>query len=304
MNFDGAFLEAIKIIVPSENILLNEPLAKHTTFKIGGPADIFINVSSTQEVSQIIKLCEENQVNLHVLGNGSNILVLDKGIRGVLVKFGHNFAKMKFENNRFIVGAGALLKDVANFAAQNGHSGIEFAVGIPGSIGGAVFMNAGAYEGEMSKVVESVTAINQAGEIIKYQNSEVDFSYRHSIFQDNHHIICEVTLNLGADNQTEITEKMNDFTTRRESKQPLDMPSAGSTFKRPVGYFAGTLIEQAGLKGFKVGGAMVSPKHAGFVINAGGATAQDVLDLIKEIQRIVYENHGVNLQPEVKTMGE
>ena len=166
MNFDGAFLEAIKKIVPSENILLNEPLAKHTTFKIGGPADIFINVSSTQEVSQIIKLCEENQVNLHVLGNGSNILVLDKGIRGVLVKFGHNFAKMKFENNRFIVGAGALLKDVANFAAQNGHSGMEFAVGIPGSIGGAVFMNAGAYEGEMSKVVESVTAINQAGEII------------------------------------------------------------------------------------------------------------------------------------------
>ena len=304
MILNAEFLKKIKEIVPSENILLNEPMAKHTTFKIGGPADIFIMVSSVQEVSQIIKLCRNKQVPVHVLGNGSNILVLDKGIRGVLLKFGDNLAEMKFQNNKFIIGAGALLKDVAKFSAENGHCGMEFAVGIPGSIGGAVFMNAGAYEGEMSKVVEVVTAVNDKGEIVEYNNDEINFSYRHSIFQDNKNIVCEVTLNLKDGIKNIINEKMDDFTTRRESKQPLDMPSAGSTFKRPAGYFAGTLIEQSGLKGFKVGGAMVSPKHAGFIINAGGATAQDVLNLIKEIQRIVYEKHGVNLQPEVKTMGE
>ena len=304
MILNTKFLEEIKEIVPSRNLLFDEPMSKHTTFKIGGPADIFIEVSSIVEVAKIIKLCRENQVQVNILGNGSNILVLDKGIRGVLLKFGKNLAGIEFKNDKFVIGAGALLKDVSNFAAERGYSGMEFAIGIPGSIGGAVFMNAGAYDGEMSSVVDSVKAVNEEGEIVEYKINELNFSYRHSIFQDNNNIICEVTLNLENNIKDSISEKMNDFTSRREGKQPLDMPSAGSTFKRPQGYFAGTLIEQSGLKGFKVGGAMVSPKHAGFVINAGGATAQDVLNLIKEIQRIVFEKHGVNLQPEVKTMGE
>ena len=203
-----------------------------------------------------------------------------------------------------IAGAGALLKDVSKFAARCGLTGMEFAVGIPGSIGGAVFMNAGAYDGEISHIVSAVTAVSRDGEVKRFERNELDFGYRHSIFQENGDIICEIELSLMAGIHTEIHDKMGDLTQRRESRQPLEMPSAGSTFKRPVGHFAGTLIEQSGLKGFRIGGAQVSPKHAGFVINAGDAKAQDVLDLINEVQRLVYEKHGVKLYPEVRTLGE
>ena len=211
---------------------------------------------------------------------------------------------MRQEGNKIIAGAGALLKDVSEFAASCSLTGLEFAIGIPGSLGGAVFMNAGAYDGETKNVVTGVRAVSASGKVVSYAADELDFGYRHSIFQENGQAICEVEISLQPGDHAVIQEKMDSFTERRESKQPLEMPSAGSTFKRPQGYFAGTLIEQTGLKGFSVGGAQISAKHAGFVVNAGSATAQDVLNLIKEVQKRVYEKNGVKLFPEVRIIGE
>ena len=276
----------------------------HTTFKIGGPADYLLLPTSIEEITSVLAVVKAYDMPLTVLGNGSNVLVLDSGIRGVVMKFDKNLAYLKQKDNKVIAGAGALLKDVSRFAAKCGLTGMEFAVGIPGSIGGAVFMNAGAYDGEISNIVCAVTAVSLDGEVKRFERDTLDFSYRHSVFQDNAYLICEVELSLMEGIHTEIDDKMGDLTRRRESKQPIEMPSAGSTFKRPVGYFAGTLIEQTGLKGFRIGGAQVSPKHAGFVINAGDAKAQDVLDLIQEVQRLVYEKHGVKLYPEVRTLGD
>ena len=299
-----AFIAAVRSVLKEKQILLQEPMKKHTTFQIGGPADCLVFPSTIQEVVGVFTLIRRYGVPFTVLGNGSNVLVLDGGIRGVVVKFDDNLAGLRQAGDRVIAGAGALLKDVSEFAAACGLTGLEFAVGIPGSIGGAVFMNAGAYDGEISGVVSTVTAVTTEGEVVRFTKETLQFGYRHSVFQENGAVICEVELSLAPGDSKMIRMKMEDLTMRRENRQPLEMPSAGSTFKRPQGYFAGTLIEQTGLKGFRVGGAQVSQKHAGFVVNAGEATAKDVLDLIQEVQRLVYEKHGVELHPEVRTVGE
>lgn len=299
-----AFISELKKILPERQLLLNEPMKKHTTFKIGGPADYLIFPATIAEVVAVFHLIKQFSMPFTVLGNGSNVLVLDQGIRGVVVKFDTTMAYVKHQNNRVIAGSGALLKDVSTYAAGCGLSGMEFAVGIPGSIGGAIFMNAGAYDGEISNIVHAVTAVSLEGEVIRYTKENLAFAYRHSIFQENRQIICEVELALTTGLNHEIKNKMGDLTLRRESKQPLELPSAGSTFKRPQGYFAGTLIEQAGLKGFRIGDAQISKKHAGFVVNAGAATAKDVLFLIEEVQRLVYEKHGIKLHPEVRMLGD
>ncbi len=291
-------------VIPEGRLLVNEPLSKHTTFKIGGPADYLILPATLDEISRVMVIAQEYKVPVTILGNGSNILVLDKGIRGLVIKLGSDMSYIRHSESTICAGAGAMLADVSSYAAKNGLGGMEFAIGIPGSIGGAVYMNAGAYSGEMCQVVVAVSGVCADGSVRRFVESELSFGYRHSIFQDNQCVICEVELSLQKQEQPTIEQKMNDYTLKRETKQPLEMPSAGSTFKRPEGHFAGTLIEQAGLKGFAVGGAQVSMKHAGFIINAGGAMAQDVLELIKEVQHRVYKHSGVMLQPEVRIYGE
>ncbi len=304
MRKDEQFLAKLRGVLNESQILLNEPMKYHTTFQIGGPADYLLLPSSVAQVVAVFKLIRAYELPLTVLGNGSNILVLDNGIRGVVVKFDEQMSALSVRRGTVYAGSGALLKNLSKFAASNALTGLEFAVGIPGSVGGAVFMNAGAYDGEIGRVVSAVTAVTQDGKVVKYKADEVQFGYRHSIFQENKQVICEVEFSLRKGEPAAIYAKMAELTSRRESKQPLEMPSAGSTFKRPPGYFAGTLIEETGLKGFTVGGAQVSLKHAGFVVNVGEATASDVLRLISEVQRQVFEKHGVKLHPEVRTIGE
>lgn len=305
MNNYAEFLSEAGKVLKEGRILKNAPMKDYTTFHIGGPADFLVFPASMEEVSDILKLFARYEIPYTILGNGSNVLVRDKGIRGAILKFGEPFSKIElFDDTKIRVGAGASLKDVSEFAAKNDLTGLEFAVGIPGSIGGAVFMNAGAYGGEMKNIVVKVRSVSPKGEFYEFMQSELDLSYRHSIFQSNDHAIAEVTLRLSKGEGNTIRVKMEDLTRRREEKQPLEMPSAGSTFKRPTGYFAGTLIDQTGLKGLKVGGAQVSEKHAGFVVNTGNATADDVLGLISEVKRRVFEAHGVKLFPEVRIIGE
>ncbi len=305
MQINDDFVREIKEILTEGRILLNEPMRDHTTFKIGGPADYLIFPASMEEVSRTFQLLERYGIPHTILGNGSNVLVRDKGVRGAIVKFNSPFAGIRLEEgNRILAGAGASLKDVAVFAADHGLTGMEFAIGIPGSLGGAVFMNAGAYDGEMKNVVIGVRSVAEDGSVHEMGPEELEMSYRHSIFQVNGHAICEVELKLFLGDGFTIRMKMDDLTRRREQRQPLEMPSAGSTFKRPTGYFAGTLIDQTGLKGLRVGGAQVSEKHAGFVVNTGNATAEDVMGLISEVQKRVYEKHGVRLYPEVRIIGE
>ena len=298
------FVDEIRSRMAPEHILLNEPMKDHTTFRIGGPADYLILPASMEDVAFVFQCLKRHDIPFVILGNGSNVLVLDKGIRGAVIKFNSPISAIRKKKNTLTAGAGALLRDVSEFAAENNLSGMEFACGIPGSIGGAVFMNAGAYDGEMKNIVSAVRAISPKGEIVQFAANELDFGYRHSIFQENGCAICEVDLTLTPGNAEEIKEKIAGFTERRESKQPLEIPSAGSTFKRPEGHYAGTLIEQTGLKGFTVGGAQVSDKHAGFVVNAGDATAKDVLELIRQVQDRVFEKHHVKLFPEVRILGE
>lgn len=305
MLWEETFGAQLEKFLRAEQFIFHAPMKEHTTFKIGGEADVLIFPSSAEEVSKIFKLVELFSLPCIVLGNGSNVLVRDKGIRGVVVKFTEKFfGGMRCEGQRLVACAGAKLKDVSICAAENGLTGLEFACGIPGSIGGAIFMNAGAYDGEMKNVIASVKAVTRNGEFIEFNGASLQLGYRHSIFQENGCAICEVELILQRGNVDDIKNKMADFTHRRESKQPLDLPSAGSTFKRPKGHFAGTLIDKTGLKGLKIGGAMVSKKHAGFVVNTGEATAQDVLNLIEEVKRRVNEAHGVTLSPEVRIIGE
>ena len=304
MSWQEELAAELKTFLRAEQFILNAPMSEHTTFKIGGAADLLIFPSTTDEVISIFKLTSERGLDCTILGNGSNVLVLDGGIRGVVMKFNGEFSTIKREGRRLIAGAGAKLKDVSEFAADNGLSGLEFAIGIPGSIGGAIFMNAGAYGGEMKNVVSVVRAVSRDGRMVELRGNELDLGYRRSVFQSNGHAICEVELELDEGDVDQIKSAMDDFTQRRQSKQPLEYPSAGSTFKRPKGHFAGTLIDQTGLKGLRVGGAMVSEKHAGFVVNAGGATAADVLKLIEEVKRRVFETYAVKLSPEVRIIGE
>lgn len=304
MSLNENFIAEVRALLGEEQFFVNEPMSKHTTFNIGGPADYLLFPSTMEQLAKIFVLLRDFDIPHTILGNGSNVLVLDKGIRGAVIKMHAPMSYKYCEGNRIVAGAGAYLKHVSHFAAENGLTGLEFACGIPGSLGGAVFMNAGAYDGEMKNVVTQVKAVNHNGNIVTYEQDELDFGYRHSVFQHNGQVICEITLELAKGDKAEILAKMEDFTQRRESKQPLELPSAGSTFKRPQGYFAGTLIDETGLKGLQVGGAQISTKHAGFVVNSGHATAADVLNLIKEVQDRVYAKNGVKLFPEVRIIGE
>ena len=299
-----ALQTALLETLPSTRVREEEYLRHHTTFKIGGPADLFVEPTTMAELSFALRTIHEFDVPVTIIGCGSNILVKDGGIRGAVVSVRHMTQIMDCNDNVLCIGSGYMLKDASEFAWENSLTGLEFAIGIPGTLGGAVFMNAGAYDGEMSHVVTAVRAVDFQGNIKEYDASHLDFGYRHSVFHDNHEVIGEVIMTLKLGDKNVIKARMDELTEKRESKQPLEFASAGSTFKRPPGYFAGTLIEQTGLKGLSVGDAQVSHKHAGFVINTGSASAKDVLDLIAEVQRRVYDQHGVHLEPEVRMIGE
>ena len=285
-------------------LLAQEPMAKHTSFRIGGPADVLAQPADEAELAALLKRAAEHAVPVTLIGNGSNLLVRDKGIRGLVIKLSNIFSSITVDGNVLTFGSGISLAMASKKAASLSLSGLEFAVGIPGTIGGAVYMNAGAYDGEMAKVVTSVRVMDREGKISELKASELAFAYRHTALQNSGLIVTSVTCVLQPDEADAIAAKMADFSQRRISKQPLELPSAGSMFKRPVGYFAGTLIEQTGLKGYTVGGAQVSQKHAGFVVNVGGATAKDVLQLISDVQSKVFAAHGVRLEPEVLVLGE
>lgn len=297
-------LETLMELVPNGAVRRCVPMSEHTTFHIGGPADWLVEPVTSHETAAVTCFASERGIPLTVIGNGSNLLVRDGGIRGIVLKIGPLMSAISRNGTIIKAGAGATLTDVARFAACENLTGLEFAVGIPGSIGGAVFMNAGAYEGEMSRVVESVTGVEDSCRLVQVSGTELGFGYRCSRFQRTRAVICEVTLCLEPGEQDTSERQMAELTCRRESKQPLEWPSAGSTFKRPVGHFAGTLIEQAGCKGMRLGGAQVSEKHAGFIVNAGGATANDVLSLIQAVREKVMGQSGVELEPEVIILGE
>ena len=284
----------------------DEPMKNHTSFKIGGCADLFVTVSRTEQLVQVIRRAGDNRIPLFILGNGSNLLVSDKGIRGIVLKLGGEFCDIGWnEDGTIRCGAGAQLSKLCAFALEHSLTGLEFAWGIPGSCGGAAFMDAGAYGGEMKDVVTSCEHIDLCtGEAGRFEGEELDFAYRHSVYSGGGYVITALHLRLKEGDKEEIRAKMDDLMGRRKDKQPLEYPSAGSVFKRPVGYFAGGLIEQCGLKGAQVGGAMVSPKHAGFIVNVGGATCEDVLGLIASIQKTVKEETGVELECEVRKTGE
>ncbi|MBQ1381462.1 MAG: UDP-N-acetylmuramate dehydrogenase [Ruminococcus sp.] len=277
-----------------------EPLSKHTTFKIGGVADTYVKVTSLSKLSTILKECRESDIDYMIIGNGSNILASDDGYRGVVIRLDGDFRKIALvDDDTVYCGAGATLAALCKFALNNGLSGLEFAWGIPGSVGGAVFMNAGAYGGEMKDVVYSVNHLTKNGEPGRTEKDALQFGYRTSVYRQNNAIITGATLKLRKDNPEDIRARMDDYLGRRSSKQPLEYPSAGSVFKRPAGAYAGALIEQCGLKGHSHGGAQVSEKHAGFIINKANANANDVKSLIREVQTKVYDETGFNLECEL-----
>lgn len=285
-------------------VRFNEPMSNHTSFRIGGPADVLVVPEDADDIRGVLKIADEDRLPLTVLGNGSNVLVRDKGIRGIVLKLGNALKYQKQDEGLFIFGSGISLAQCCRIIGEAGLTGMEFAVGIPGSLGGAVYMNAGAYDGEMKNVVRHVLVMDRSGKLKTLTHEDLQFGYRHSSLQNTDYIVLEVCIQAGKGNIKDIFEKMDDFSQRRISKQPLELPSAGSTFKRPEGHFAGYLIEQCGLKGYRIGGAEVSVKHAGFIVNAGHATAADVLQLISHIQNSVREKFNVELTPEILVLGE
>lgn len=281
----------------------NEPLAEYTSFKIGGICKMLLFPKSIEEVGVLIKKIHEFNIRYFILGNGSNILFSDDGFDGVVIYLPKNLVNIELvDSNKILCYSGASLYDVCEFALKNNLTGLEFAYGIPGSVGGATYMNAGAYGGEIKDVVQNVYYIDSSGEEKKFDKSELDFSYRHSIFTDNNYIITKTVFSLEQGEHEQINAKMQELLGKRKDKQPLEYPSAGSTFKRPVGGYASALIDQCGLKGKRIGGAEVSSKHAGFVINADNATCSDVLNLVKFIQDKVLEKTGISLECEVKVI--
>ena len=294
----------ITSIIDSGKVSFEESMSKHTSFKIGGPADCFITPTEVEEIKAIISWCKSHEIPYYIMGNGSNLLVGDHGYRGVILQLYKQFAKVEIQGSTIIAQAGALLSTVANRALQAELTGLEFAHGIPGTIGGALMMNAGAYDGEMKHVICHAIVIDDGGEILTLDKEELELGYRSSILTHKPYIVLEAHMNLVHGNYQDISDKMKHFTEQRTSKQPLEFPSAGSTFKRPTGYFAGQLIQEAGLKGCQIGGAQVSTKHSGFIINTGTATAKDVLDLINHVIQTVERNSGIRLETEVKRIGE
>ncbi|WP_251206949.1 UDP-N-acetylmuramate dehydrogenase [Acetatifactor aquisgranensis] len=299
----GAVVEALERYVPRDNIHLQEPMAGHTTFRIGGPADCFLQLEDEEQLRKVRRYLDLAGVPFFVLGNGSNLLVDDAGYRGVVLQIGQKMSGISVRGCDIIAKAGATLRQVANAALEHGLTGFEFAAGIPGTVGGGVVMNAGAYGGEMSQVVTQVCVVSREGESMELDNDTMEFGYRTSVIRNSAFTVTQVTFRLEPGDKEAIRAKMEDLAARRREKQPLEYPSAGSTFKRPEGHFAGKLIMDAGFSGYRVGGAQVSEKHCGFVINTGNATAVDVRKLISEIQEQVKERFRVDLEPEIVFLG-
>lgn len=299
-----AILEFVKAQVPEEDILINEPMKKHTTFRIGGEAECLVRISKWQQLSILIPYLQKVEAPYFILGNGSNLLISDQGYKGIVLQLSNRLNALSYEGNCIVAEAGALMSQVAAFAMEHSLTGLEFASGIPGTIGGGVVMNAGAYGGEMQQIIESVTVMNNEGEILELSNDTMEFGYRTSIIKSRPFIVLAVKLRLQPGNREEILAKMSELASRRKEKQPLEYASAGSTFKRPEGNFAGKLIMDAGLRGYSVGGARVSEKHCGFVINAGNATASDVAEVIRDVQDRVKDKFGISLETEVIFLGE
>ena len=290
-------------ICGAEHVLVREPMSRHTTFRTGGPADLLVQPKAEQ-IAPILEVGRNEEIPWTIIGNGSNLLVGDGGIRGVVLEIGKQMSDIAIEGTVITAGAGAMLSSIASRAAAADLTGMEFASGIPGSLGGAVVMNAGAYGGEMKDILQKVTVLTPDGTVQTLSVEELELSYRHSIIPEKGYLVISAVLKLQPGNADEIQSIMDDLKEKRVSKQPLEYPSAGSTFKRPEGYFAGKLIQDAGLRGFRVGGAQVSEKHCGFIINRDQATSTDICQLMQQVSEIVYEKFGVRLEPEVKKIGE
>ena len=297
------FLTELQNVMGGSGIFMEEPMKKHTTFRVGGPADVLVQPDETA-LAAILALCRQYHVSYSFIGNGSNLLVGDKGIRGVVIEMTDPMGNIEVDGTKITAQAGAMLSKIANTAASNGLGGMEFAAGIPGSVGGAVVMNAGAYGGEMKDIIEKVYVLDENGAQLELDRDALDLGYRHSCIPEKKYIVTKVVLELVPRNEAEIRSEMKELNEKRAEKQPLQYPSAGSTVKRPEGYFAGKLIMDAGLRGYQVGGAQVSEKHCGFVINKGDATAADICQLMRDVSDKVQAQFGVVLEPEVKMIGE
>lgn len=298
------FYEKLISIVPESRALKGEPMKQRTTFRVGGPADFFVTPGTREELREIVALCKDEKMPYYIMGNGSNLLVSDKGYRGVMIQIYKEMSSISVDGNRITAGAGALLSKIAGRALEEELSGFEFASGIPGTLGGACMMNAGAYGGEMKDVLAEVTVLTPEGEFLVIPSEKLDMGYRTSIIEKKGYIVLEAVIVLEYGERDRIQSLMEELRRKRVSKQPLEYPSAGSTFKRPEGYFAGKLIEDTGLRGFRTGGAQVSEKHCGFVINTGDASAADIMDLMRQVSKRVEEKFGVPLEPEVRRLGE
>ncbi len=296
--------EYIRTIVPDERLLFHEPMSRYTTFRVGGEAECIVVVQTEEELAKLIPYLNQVEQEYFILGNGSNLLVGDKGYRGVIVKLGGPMEEVHVEGCRVVARAGALLSKVAAAARANSLTGMEFAAGIPGSIGGAIVMNAGAYDGEMKQIVQLVRVMDREGQIMTLDNDTMEFGYRTSIIKNRPFIVLDVTLQLSEGDEAQIGARMEELARLRKSKQPLEYPSAGSTFKRPEGNYAGKLIMDAGLRGYRIGGAQVSNKHCGFVVNTGNAAAADIREVIEEVQEKVKDKFHVTLEPEVIFLGD
>lgn len=294
----------IKSVISQDRILFQEPMSRHTTFRVGGEAACMLLIHSEEELCKLIPYFKLIGQEYFILGNGSNLLVGDKGYQGIVLKLDKGMQEIQVEDTRIRVKAGALLSQTANLARDHGLTGMEFAAGIPGSIGGAVVMNAGAYEGEMKQIVESVRAMNTDGEIMTLDNDTMEFGYRTSVIRNRPFVVLEAVLTLQKGDVQAITARMEELAQLRRSKQPLEYASAGSTFKRPEGYFAGKLIMDAGMRGYRIGGAQVADKHCGFIVNTGKATAADIKEVIEEVQARVKQRFHVDLEPEVVFLGD
>ncbi len=302
MNLD--FYNQLINCIDRERVLVDEPMKKHTTFRVGGNADYFVMPQNPEEVKNIVALCKEAQMPYYILGNGSNLLVGDKGYRGVIIQIYKEMNCIQIDGDKVKAQAGALLSRVGTMALEAELSGFEFAAGIPGTVGGAVVMNAGAYGGEMKDIIVSATVLTQDGDIITINKEDLELGYRTSVIAKKGYVVLEAEYQLQKGDKEAIRTRMDELKVQRVTKQPLEYPSAGSTFKRPEGYFAGKLIQDAGLRGFQVGGAQVSEKHCGFVINKDQATAADIQELMRQVSDKVMQEFGVKLEPEVKTLGE
>lgn len=301
---NASMYDYIKTIIPGERIRFHEPMNQHTTFRVGGEAECFITIQHEEELAKLIPYLNQIEQNYFILGNGSNLLVGDKGYRGMILKLDGPMEQIRTDGTRITAKAGAPLSRVAVTAKENGLAGLEFAAGIPGTIGGGVVMNAGAFDGEMKQVVEAIRVIDKEGEITTLDNDTMEFGYRTSIIKNRPFIVLEVVLRLVEGDPDQIGAKMEELAGLRKSKQPLEYASAGSTFKRPEGYYAGKLIMDAGMRGYRIGGAQVSDKHCGFIVNTGKATAADIKEVIEEVQERVKERFHVSLEPEVVFLGD